>query len=308
MSEIHHPHDKLVKKFLSDKKVAIDLLKKHLPANVTEKLNLSTIVATSETAVDENWKQFHNDIVFSCKTKDNKDTYIYTLIEHQSTPDVFMPVRVLRYKINVIGKYLDAKKQPKKIPNIISLVIYNGIKEYPYAKDIFSCFENSNLAKQDITEPMVLLDLADTSEETILRQGGADTVLKLLLKWGRERDFVNKLQSSMNKNPDFFISLSLQQAGYMFEYVMLVGKGNSKNAEMMRTAIQQVYGKSKSEKIFTLADYYKEEAKKEGILEGMQKGVQKGMQAIRELFTKGILTEEQAKKAEEAIKAKETEA
>ena len=173
MSNIsHNPHDKLVKRFLSDKNVAIDLLKQHLPANVMEKLNLSTIKATSETAIDDKWKEFRNDIVFNCKTKDNKDTYIYMLVEHQSTPDPFMPARVLRYKMNVLGKYLDAKKKPKKLPNIVSLVVYNGTKKYPHAKDVFSCFEDKELAKQDIIEPMVLLDLTDTPEEDIVKQGG----------------------------------------------------------------------------------------------------------------------------------------
>lgn len=78
----HQPHDKLIKKFLSDKRVAVDLLKNHLSANVIKQLNLSTISATSETAVDERWKSFHNDIVFNCKTKQGKDTYIYMLVEH----------------------------------------------------------------------------------------------------------------------------------------------------------------------------------------------------------------------------------
>ena len=121
MSNIsHHPHDKLVSKFLEDKKVAIDLLKKHLPAKALENLELSTLKASSETFVSDKSKKYHNDIVFHCKTKEDKDAYIYLLIEHQSTPDPFMPVRMLRYKLNVLAKYLDAKKQPEKLPNIIN--------------------------------------------------------------------------------------------------------------------------------------------------------------------------------------------
>lgn len=301
MSNIsHQPHDKLTRRFLRDKKVAIDLLKKELPKNIVERLDLSTLIPTSETAIDEEWKQFHNDIVFHCKTKDNKDTYIYMLIEHQSTPDPFMPVRVLRYKMNVVGKYLDAKKKPNKLPNIVSLVIYNGIREYPYAKDLFSCFEDKELARQDITEPLILLDLSDTPDEEIIKEGGADAVLKLLLKWGRERDFIKKLQNIMTSNPKIFVSLSIEQAGYMYDYAMFVGEGNPKNAQIMKEALQKTYGESKAKKIFSLADYYEEQ----GIQKGIQKGIESGIQAVRDLFVKGFLTEEQAKKAEEAIKAK----
>ena len=290
MSKLHQPHDKLTRRFLSDKKVATDLLKKHLPANVIGRLNLSTIKATSETAIDQKWKKFHNDIVFNCKTKDNKDTYIYMLVEHQSTPDQFMPVRILRYKMNVLGKYLDMKKKPEKLPNIISLVVYHGEKKYPYAKNIFSCFEDGGLAKQDIIEPMVLLDLSQASSAEIIGQGGADAVLKLMLKWGRERDFVSKLQELMCSNPEIFVSLSLQQAGYIYEYAMFVGEGTPKNAEIMKNAIEKTYGESKAKKMFSLADYYKKE------------GIEKGIEAIQDFLKEGLITKEQAEKKIKELK------
>ena len=305
MSKLHQPHDKLTRRFLSDKKVATDLLKKHLPANVIGRLNLSTIKATSETAIDQKWKKFHNDIVFNCKTKDNKDTYIYMLVEHQSTPDQFMPVRILRYKMNVLGKYLDMKKKPEKLPNIISLVVYHGEKKYPYAKNIFSCFEDGGLAKQDIIEPMVLLDLSQASSAEIIGQGGADAVLKLMLKWGRERDFVSKLQELMCSNPEIFVSLSLQQAGYMYDYAMFVGEGTPKNAEIMKNAIEKTYGESKAKKMFSLADYYEKEGIEKGIEkgieEGIEKGIEKGIQTVERLLSKGVLDEAQAKKAIKAM-------
>ncbi len=211
-----------------------------------------------------------------------------------------MPVRLLRYKINVLGKYLDMKEKPEELPNIVSLVVYNGAKEYPYAKDIFSCFENEELAKQDITQPMALLDLADTPEDVIIKQGGKDMILKLLLKWGKERDFINKLHDFMGKNPELFLSLSVQQAGYVYEYAIFVGKGTKKNAEIMETAIQKIYGESNAKKIFTLADYYSERAREQGKKEGIQEGIQ----AIKNLFSQGLLTKEQAEKAEKEIKDK----
>ena len=295
MSNIsHQTHNKLVTNFFSDKSVATDFLKKQLPANIVEKLDFSTLKATSETAVEQKWKALHNDIVFHCKTKDDRDTYIYMLVEHQSTPDPFMPVRVLRYKMGVLGKYLDAKRKPKKLPNVISLVIYHGPKKYPYARDIFSCFENEALAKQDITEPMILLDLNEVPEQEIIKQGGADTVLKLLLKWGRERDFIKKLASCMVKNSGIFISLSPQQVLLMYEYAMHIGKGTPENAKNMKTSIQETLGPKKSKKFFSLAEYYEEQGKKEGIQQGKRKGMQ---EIIKNLLSLGHITKEQAKNA-----------
>ncbi len=277
----HNPHDKLVKKFLTDTKVASDLLRNHLPPHVREKLGLSKLRATSETAINERWKEFHNDIVFHCHTRQGDDAYIYALIEHQATPDAFMPLRLLRYKLNIIGKYLDSKKRPNKLPNIVALVIYHGEGRYPYAKDIFSCFQNPALARQDIAEPMNLLDLTSLPAAAITRMGGADAVLKLLLKFGRDRDFIEKIQHMMHTQPDLFLSLSHAQAGLMFEYALFVGSGNAENAKTMKQAIQQTYGQAKAGKIFSLADYYTSE--------GFQKGIQKGkIEMAKQMLAKGL--------------------
>ena len=43
---------------------------------------------------------------------------------------------------------------------------------------------------------------------------------------------------------------------------------------------------------------------KEYIQQGIEQGIEQGIKAVRDLFQKGLLTEEQAKQAEEAIKAK----
>ena len=285
----HNPHDKLVKKFLQDRKVASDLLKNHLPAHVLKELDLSKLQATSETAIDEGWKEFHNDIVFHCKTKKGDDTYIYALIEHQSTPDPFMPLRLLRYKLNIVGKYLDAKKKPDKIPNVVALVIYNGAGTYPYAKDIFSCFQNPALAKSDITNPMNLLDLSEIPAKEITRMGGADAVLKLLLKFSRELDFIQKIKEHMYANSKIFVTLSETQARFMYEYVLFVGSGTKENANTMNEAIQQTYGADKATKIFSLFDYFKQEAMQEGKKKGIKEGIKEGKkEGIKEGKKEGI--------------------
>lgn len=259
MSNISHtPHDKLVRKFLEDKKVAIDLLKNHLPAKCLENLDLSTLETSSATAVSDEWKKYHNDIVFHCKTKDKKDTYIYTLIEHQSTPDRFMPIRMRRYELNVLAKHLDGKKQPEKLPNVISLVIYHGKRKYPYAKDTFSCFQDKELAFRSIVAPMNLVDLADIPEDSFKECEGADTVLKILLRYGRDRDFIQKIVNFMRLNPIIFVDLSGKQVGVMYEYTMLVGQGTRENEKAMKQAIRNTYGAARAEKFFSLADYFRQ--------------------------------------------------
>ncbi len=270
-----------------------------------ELLDLHTLKTSSQTAVSKNWKKYHNDIVFECKTQDKKDAYIYLLIEHQSTPDPLMPIRLLRYKLNILGKYLDTKTKAQKLPNILSLVIYHAQKQYPYPKDIFSCFEDKDLAVKDLVEPMLLIDLNEMPQDALLYCGGKDTLLKLLLKLSRQKDFIRKIHDLMNAHPEIFVSLSSNQAGFVFEYILHLGKGTPENAKIMKTAISQVYGHKKAEKIFTLADYLRQEGRQEGIKlgeqrgrkEGMQLGKQEGIQlgkqdTISELVERGLISQQ----------------
>ena len=105
----------------------------------------------------------------------------------------------------------------------------------------------------------------------------------------------------MGENPEIFVSLSLQQAGYMYDYAILVGEGTPKNAEIMKTAIEKTYGESKAKKMFSLADYYEKEGIEKGIEEGIEKGIEKGIQTVERLLSKGVLDEAQAKKAIKAM-------
>jgi len=260
MSTIHQPHDKLVSKLLEDKSIAIELFKNHLPAQYLEKLSLHTLKPSSETAVSRDWKKYHNDIVFQCKTKDNNQAYLYLLIEHQSTPDPFMPIRLLRYKLNILGKYMDSSKRPKKLPNVIGLVIYHGKREYPFPQDVPSCFEDPALATAELMKPMLVVDLAAMPEDVLLQHHSADTLLKILLKLSRQKDFIRKVEQLISMQPQIFLSLSSTQAGFVFEYVLRVGKGNPQNAKIMKTAMNQLYGEKKASKVFTLMDYFREEA------------------------------------------------
>ena len=45
----------------------------------------------------------------------------------------------------------------------------------------------------------------------------------------------------------------------------------------------------------------REQGIQEGMNQGIEQGIQQGIQAIKDLFAKGILNKEQAKKAEETI-------
>ena len=285
----HQIHDKLTRKLLENLPTAMALFKRHLPPQTKEKLDLTTLKACAETAIDKDWKRYHNDIVFSCPTKKKKGNYVYLFLEHQSTPDRFMPARMLRYKMTLLGKYLDAKSKREKLPNVIGLVLYHGEKAYPYEKDIASCFEDKELAKQDMLETMTLIDLASISEDKILDEVDADTLLMLLLKYSRDKDFIRKMRACMHSHPQILLSLSPTQAGFVFEYILHLGKGTPQNAEAMKATMNQMSETPQGEKIFSLMDYFKEEARQEARQEAQQEERNLWTQKIKDAQRQGLL-------------------
>ena len=188
----------------------------------------------------------------------------------------------------MLSKYLDATVRPKKLPNILSLVLYHGAKKYPYEKDIFSCFTDKELAAKDLTAPMLLIDIAHTPEDTLLHQTTPDALLKLLLKYSREKDLIRRIQTLMRSHPAMFVSLSLNQARFVFEYVLAVGRGNPKNATIMKAAMHQVYGEAQGEKIFSLLDYFREEARQKAKREGKEEERNAWRQKVKDAQKRGL--------------------
>jgi len=77
-------HDALFKKIMQDELAAKEFLEYYLPANLKELLDLTEIKIEKESFVEDDLKKRLSDIIYSVRTKDNEEAFIYTMIEHQS--------------------------------------------------------------------------------------------------------------------------------------------------------------------------------------------------------------------------------
>lgn len=93
------PHDAAFRSFLANPDVARDFLELHLPAEYRQLCDLSTLKLEPATFVEPDLHQYASDILWSVKTTGGEDGYVYTLIEHQSTENLYMPFRMLRYSV-----------------------------------------------------------------------------------------------------------------------------------------------------------------------------------------------------------------
>ncbi len=83
-----------------------------MPKDIQARLDFDSIKPEKNTFMSAELKKSETDVLFSVNL-DGKLGYIYTLIEHQSTPDKIMPIRLHRYLLNAMEWHITMKKSSK---------------------------------------------------------------------------------------------------------------------------------------------------------------------------------------------------
>lgn len=179
------PHDGLFKTFLTDPDTARDFLTFHLPAKLLKICDLSTLKLESGSFIEENLRPYFADVLYSLRTE-NGSGYIYTLIEHQSSPDKHMAFRLMRYAIAAMQRHLEAGHE--KLPLVIPLLFCHGrATPWPYTTDWTALFAEPELARQLYTSSFPLIDTGALDDADIMTHRKM-AMLELLLKHAKTRD------------------------------------------------------------------------------------------------------------------------
>ncbi len=175
------------------------------------------------------------DLLFRTRLDDN-DAYIFILIEHQSSEDHFMALRMLEYTVNIWKRHLAEGGSPKTLPAVIPVVVY-------------SCHEG--LAWSAPTEVADLIDLDDDIREAlapylprcsfILDDIAAMDVRKLLAREELTTSvtIMLTLHKIAFKNPDLY-----EQALPLIPYLSRLGTISPNGPDDLVTALRYLNGVS----------------------------------------------------------------
>ena len=145
------------------------MIQKHLLPELVKRIDIDSVQLTNKSFISEEMKELHSDVIYKCNI-DNKQGYIYYEIEHQSTPDKWLPLRIAAYNIQLMQQHIN--EGHKTLPIIINEVIYAGTESpYPYTVDIFELFEDPKLAREMMYKPPIMTDLTTKPQEEILKEG-----------------------------------------------------------------------------------------------------------------------------------------
>ena len=102
MADIHQPHDRLFRAVFSDAGEAASLLQAALPGAIRDSFAWTTLTLLDGTFVDEDPQGSQSDLLYQVEhTETGQPVSMYLLFEHQSSPDPWVPFRLLHYSCRI---------------------------------------------------------------------------------------------------------------------------------------------------------------------------------------------------------------
>ncbi len=124
-------HDALVRRALEDPATAQAWLKARLPRELVKQLNLSTLTEQPGTFVDTNLRRSETDALFKVQHESGKPVYVYILVEHQSTVDLWLPLRLHKYHNRIWDRErLQRRLNTPTLSPIVSAVLHHGDRDW----------------------------------------------------------------------------------------------------------------------------------------------------------------------------------
>jgi len=292
------PHDALFKSALEDPAVAARLLRVLLPAAVGAMVAWDTLERKVGSFVDAKLADQHSDLLFCARLRIGKPRLVYFLLEHQSTRDRKMPLRMLSYQNRIWDRA--AKEHPRAwLPPVIAVLVSHVPGGWTAACAFEELFDPAVMARSDLAAlvprfSMVIDDLAQLSDEALeARALGAFSKLALwLLRDGRDPA---RLLDSFEFWIPAMLEVGRSRAGldrlkllitYMFQVIDPV------HLDRLRAKIRALG--IRSEKVaMTIAEYLHKQGVEEGLKKGVKKGVKQGVQeglkqGVQEGLKKGV--------------------
>ncbi|MCC8418975.1 MAG: Rpn family recombination-promoting nuclease/putative transposase [Rickettsia endosymbiont of Glossina mortisans submortisans] len=93
-------HDKFFQKALANPFVAREFFNMHLPLHIKALFSPTTLTLENDSFIEPNLKESITDVLFSVKIN-NSESYLYLLLEHQSSSDHLMAFRLFKYMLNI---------------------------------------------------------------------------------------------------------------------------------------------------------------------------------------------------------------
>jgi predicted transposase YdaD len=121
-------HDARYKFFFSHPRLVVELLRRFVPGEWVERLDLSRLERVHDGFVAGDLRQRQGDRVWRVRQRGGESPDLYLLLEFQSAPERFMALRLLNYVDLLLEELVRKRKTaPKRgLPVVVPIVLYRG--------------------------------------------------------------------------------------------------------------------------------------------------------------------------------------
>lgn len=297
--KINHIHDKTFRKILDDKKEFTIFINKIF--NLEERLEEKDIEKYNRKFVSVDYTNQESDVIYKLKNKE-----IFILVEHQTKIDKKMPIRILKYELEIIRSRMDENNR-LEFPIIIPIVLYTG-KQRWNAKINYPSY-NSELARYRGLKKVEynLVDINDYTIEDLYKENSILTKIMILEKSNKYIEIINNVDKIVNKVYDSKLYTQTQKEMLLniLNNTMINIVGNKK----MKEYKIKLEGGENMLALYEMIENERNEIYSTGIKEGKVKGKIEGIKAIakkmlRMKFDKDTIMKTTGIKEEELEKMK----
>ncbi len=262
---------------MTNKNEAVNLINKMLLQIDEKSISPNEIEKYDASFITRDYHNREADIIY--RDKNDKDRFY--LIEHQTTVDYRMPLRILEYYNEIVRKEKDYKKITKdsKFPIILSMVLYTG-------KTIWNAKRSLQEGQPDVNYKLkapklaeigtyMLYDINKYTDEELLKEKGI--LIKIILLDRAEN--TEEIREKINEICNYKLSEVEQIMLNQYIYMIIADRFGKKLAQEMLSKINK-----ESEVPNMLIDVIDREIKKSmklGEKRGEKKGEIKGRNAER---------------------------
>lgn len=297
--KINHIHDKTFRKILDDKKEFTIFINKIF--NLEERLEEKDIEKYNRKFVSVDYTNQESDVIYKLKNKE-----IFILVEHQTKIDKKMPIRILKYELEIIRSRMDENNR-LEFPIIIPIVLYTG-KQRWNAKINYPSY-NSELARYRGLKKVEynLVDINDYTIEDLYKENSILTKIMILEKSNKYIEIINNVDKIVNIVYDSKLYTQTQKEMLLniLNNTMINIVGNKK----MKEYKIKLEGGENMLALYEMIENERNEIYSTGIKEGKVKGKIEGIKAIakkmlRMKFDKDTIMKATGIKEEELEKLK----
>lgn len=136
VDKIYQIHNSAYHQLFSNHELFKELLETFVKLDWVSKIDFRTIENIGTRFISEDYEKRESDLIYKVKIEDEKEIYIYILLENQSSVDKFMPVRCLNYITGLYLELIKAKGEKIELPAIFPIVLYNGDEKWNHSNKI----------------------------------------------------------------------------------------------------------------------------------------------------------------------------